>query len=322
MHGNFVDIAISSAKAWVGTWRSRKDRDRDQYDGSVWREERSYDHLPVVLPEEASLLYEEPDFDMYEMARDVRVLHALAPMHESDYFDPKKRYPQLDDKTAAATTKVLLFLFGDRELRDIQWALDQPPVDGYLVGLFVLCGQDQLYPLVLHWRGKKLEPEELVGRVRRAVDTTSRLPTNPKVPSPVVPEEVLGLLRDSVERSSRSYVDRALKNSLVNSLLSLDRTNFLEALDRAVPWIENGELGWLDKDDEVSDKLWQILLEVPAMAGKLCLAPWKTALGLPRNLVVRVSEETSEGSSFGKRTPEVIRTPAGFTVRSTESSWR
>lgn len=308
MHGSLVEAAVRSANAWAGAPYSRSSASRERYDSEIWERERQEE--PKWAPEDAVLFYEEPDFDVYDVGWEEKLLSELAPRTNRDDFDPKKTYPGLDPKKAASALKLLVFVYGDREERDLKSALGEPPVDGYLVGLFALCGTDKLSPVALHWRGRGLEKEELSERVQRAVDAASRLPTYPKVPAAPVPGSLVQLIEKIVGQGGvRGRMDEA---NLVEGLLSLDRASFLEALDGMIPWINSGELGWVDKNDEVADRLWNILGEFPKMSGgKLILAPWKTGLGTPKASAVRIDQDTSNDVPWKARVVYLTRKSPG-----------
>lgn len=310
MHGPLVEAAIRSANAWVGDSRRRDSSDR--YDENVWARESQED--PAWDPEEAVLLYEEPDFDIYEVIGNIHsrpweesFIHELAPRMNKEVFNPKTFYPNAGSKKEISGAKILMFVFGDRDERDLKSALGEPPVDGYLLGLFVLSGPDRLIPLSLYWRGRELNKQELSERIQKAIEVTSRLPMHPKVPAPALPPDLEEEIKRAIDQSARRR-----DHELAERLLELDRSTFLEALDRMIPWIDDGQLAWIDKDDDIADRLWKILCEFPKMSGgKLKTAPWKTGFGTPRRMYFRVDQDSNGSLAWGEKSVMVHRTPQG-----------
>lgn len=303
MHGSFVETAYRCAQAWVGLHDWVRVGSPHYYDHRVWEDQGNE---VVVGNEDAVLVHQEKDFEVYEVRRSEAILSNL---FRHLPVDPKQWYPQIDKRTVDKTFRFLVFLFGDRDEMDLRSNLGEPPVDGYLAGLFVLSDADRFLPVLLQWRGRQLDRVELSGRVEKAVSFAQNAIVEPKVPAPSLPPDILdGIV---LARSGAMQRDRLERRRFVEGLLLLDRTSFLEALGRLLPWIEEGEAGWLDKDDEVSDRLWKILEEIPDMKAKMRLAPWKTGLGQPKSLRLKVNQDSTGPLSHFDRSIELTRTEYG-----------
>lgn len=198
------------------------------------------------------------------------------------------QYPRnlIKKKSSLKSVFPFIFFWGTEEERELAGLLDQPVVDGCLLVLSVLSDSDRLLPAYFQWIGKKLSSEELSDRVSEAISWLQNVPTNPKVPAPSLPGELLDLMELS-RAEGEGFSDR---QDLSSSLCSLDRTSFLEAMDRLYPWMVNdGPLSWLKDNPPVADRLWDILNEFPDLKdGSLRVAPWKTGLGSPKSIRVRM----------------------------------
>lgn len=302
MHGSIVDTALRSAEAWIGNHDWSRLGAPDHYDHRVWGEDRP----EVLTPSDAVLVHAEPGLEVY----DVRYVDPIVSrLFHQVTTDPKEWYPTIDKRTAQRAIHPIVFLFGDRDEMDLRSSIGEPPVDGYLVGLFVIASDDRLLPVQLQWRGRQLDRLELSSRVGKALSYIQNVRTDPKVPAPVLPPEVLDSMVEA--RTRGTNLGHRERTRFVQQLMVLDRTSFLEVLGRMFPWIDEGEVGWLDKDDQVADRLWDILGENGPLRSKMRLAPWKTGLGEPKGLRCRVVQDSSGPMPYHERSIDLYRTDHG-----------
>lgn len=344
--GDVVEAAYRAANAWIGD-HSFRPHHQDDFDAALW--EQGHGESRVVERSSAVLLRAEPGFEAYEVALTRGTDQLLGNAFGRARIDPKRYYPPIDERTWAKTARLFVFLGGDEDEASIRQAMGMPGRDGYLAVLAVLSDTDRLLPLKILWRGRQLPKpsravrpsqdeirlvpldgtdgtdgrptsDDLVERTRRALSFVQTTRTNPRVPAPLLPPEVL----DSIEvvRGEGERISRQSRAVFVRQLLDLDRVGFLEALDRVWPWIQAGPAGWLDNDDEVNDRLWDLLIDMKEegtdISEKLRLAPWKTALGQPKGLALLVDQENKplrkdESSQNWSKLDQVtaVRTPAG-----------
>lgn len=193
---------------------------------------------------------------------------------------------------------VIIFRDGMEEMREM---LGSPPWDGYLVMNVVLADTDRLIPIGGEWVGKALERHEADDKIDRALGAIRSIGVDVKVPAPSLP----GYLLDLIDEARAGGMSTWRRDELTNELVALDRIEFLEAMDRLLPWIsgqssDRGEAtaSWIDKNDKIADKLWTIKRENPKLVTRMRLAPWKTGLGNPtmQNIDVRAVIQTQDST--------------------------
>lgn len=299
MHGRFVDAAYRSAKAWIGTYSSRN-TGSDQWDEEEWSKLSSE---RFFADEDAVLVRQEGSFVVYEVSFSrTPDFQKWCLRNVLDGFDPKVDYPAIDQKIFRRTARLFLCTWTDPEEAELRLALGHPPNEGFLSALCVLSDADRLLPLKICWQGSEVDLYDLSGRVEQflAWSQSVQVPT-PKVSSPELPAEVL----DLVESARSGQATRHERERLVDQMMSLDRVGFLETIDRLWPWIDwhDAPAGWVDKNDQVADRLWQITTDLEELSrpGVLRLAPWKTALGQPKSLEFRVEVCSRDRSTMRDR---------------------
>lgn len=299
MHGRFVDAAYRSAKAWAGDWNSPSP---EVWDEQIWARMQAED--PVIQDDEAVLVHQAGSFDVFEVDFTLtrsfddewsrtRSLEDWCMRNFLDGFDPKSVYPSIDSRRFRRTAHLFVCTWVDREEADLLSALGQPHCDGFLAALSVLCDTDRLLPLKIQWVGRNIDELELSRRVEQFLAWSQTVQARPpKVPCPVLPPDVLDLIE--VSRSGAATLSE--KERLVERMMQLDRVSFLETVDRLWPWVvwHNAPAAWVDKNDQICDRLWQIITELDELSrpGVLRLAPWKTGLGQPKDIEFQVGSAT------------------------------
>lgn len=281
-----VDV-VASAKAWDDTSPFREEPD---FQSSRTRLRSSIESFDRKL---ASAVLVDRPFSVLQIPADPGLFRLFSYRTIEDALS--EQYPRnlIKKKSVLKNVFPFVFFWGTAEERELASLLDQPVVDGCLVILSVLADSDRLLPAFVQWVGKKLPVEDLAARVSEALSWLQNVPMSPKVPAPSLPGELLDLM----ELARAEGDGFSEKRELSSLLCSLDRTSFLEALDRLYPWMtDSGSVSWLKDDSAVADKLWNVLNEFPDLKdGALRMAPWKTGLGSPRSVRIRLFPARTQG---------------------------
>lgn len=281
-----VDV-VASAKAWDDTSPFREEPDfrskRETLRSSIGSFDQSL----------ASVVLSDGPFTVLQIPPDQGLFRLLSYRTIEDSLSDQYPRNLIKKKSSLKSVFPFVFFWGTEEERELASLLDQPVVDGCLVILSVLADSDRLLPAYVQWVGKKLPVEDLVARVSEAISWLQNVPMNPKVPAPSLPGELLDLM-ELARAEGDGFSERG---ELSSFLCSLDRTSFLEALDRLYPWMaDNGPVSWLKDDPAVANRLWDVLNEFPDLQnGSLRMAPWKTGLGSPRGIRVRLFPTRTQG---------------------------